>query len=67
MADLTDTLVADIEEARDAMDRDLRALEALVTHETNPRVQAERHPLVVAGIVVGLVLAGFLVVKILRS
>ena len=67
MPDLTDILVCDIEEARDAMDRDLRALEELVRHETNPRVQVERHPLLVAGIVAGFVLAGFLVVKILRS
>jgi len=67
MAELTDTLVADIVDAREKMDRDLSALETRLKHEADPRVQARRHPLFVAGVIGGLVLTGFLVVKILRS
>jgi hypothetical protein len=62
----TEYIIADLYDARDAMDRDLRALRSRLKQETNPRVQAERHPFVVAGLVAGIVLAAFFVVKVLR-
>jgi hypothetical protein len=63
MAEVTDTLVADIGDARNALDRDLRALESRLKHEADPR----SHPVLLAGVVAGLILTGFLVYKILRS
>ena len=71
MGETADRIVADIADARDTMDRDLRALKTRVRTETDLRRQARRHPWFVAGIAVGVVagiaLAGVLFAKALRG
>jgi hypothetical protein len=67
MSYATDKILADLNYARDAMGRDLRALQSRLKEEVNPRVQAQRHPFVVAGLVAGVVLAAWLAVKVLRA
>ena len=67
MSYATEYILADLDYARDAMGRDLRALQSRLKEDVNPRVQAQRHPFVVAGLVAGFVLAALFVVKILRS
>ena len=71
MGTTTDRLVADISEAREVFDNDLRALQGRLKCELNPRVQARRHPWiaigVLAGTIAGVVAVGILFTKLLRS
>jgi hypothetical protein len=64
-------LVADITQARDEMDYNLRALQVRLRQEANPRAQARKHPWiavgVLAGLTAGVVLTGLLVYRAFRS
>ncbi len=57
MGETTYEMTAEIDRARGALDKDLAALEARVREETDIRVQARRHPEVVNGLLIGIVIS----------
>ena len=64
MGETTHQTIAEMEEARTALGRDLDDLEARIRQETDWRVQTRRHPWIVLGCAF---ILGLLLVKLVRS
>ena len=64
MGETTYQIIAEMEQARTDLGRDLDELEARVRRETDWRVQVRRHPWLVVGCVV---IVGLIIVKLVRS
>lgn len=67
MGEAADLIVAEITDARHAIDRDLDALQRRVRQETRNALQPRRHPWIVAGLAGAAVLLGLLIVKLVRD
>ena len=67
MGEAADLIVADITDARYAIDRDLDALQRRVRQETREALQLRRHPWIIAGMAGAAVLLAMVIVKLVRD
>lgn len=58
MGETKGAIMTEIDQARGALEKDLEALEARVREETDLHVQARRHPEIVNGLLIGIVVGG---------